>query len=176
MNDAWLAVLTGFLLGFLMQKARVLRFDRQVGALLFRDMSVFKFMLSAILIGGTGLQMLADAHVIRLAYEPLNAGGVLIGGLLFGTGWAVAGYSPGTEWGALAEGRWSAFCVTAGLLAGAMLYAESYPIFKVTVLSWKDFGPLSLPKLLKGTSPWMCLAWLWGGGMVAFVWCEFKHV
>ena len=45
-----LGLITGILFGFLLQKGRVLRFDKQVGAMLFKDMTIFKFMLSAILV------------------------------------------------------------------------------------------------------------------------------
>ncbi len=175
MNEPFLGLLTGFLLGFLMQKGGVLRFDRQIGLLMFRDMTVLKFMLTAILVGSVGLQLMSDAHVIKLTHLPVNVGGLVVGGLLFGIGWAIAGYCPGTEIGALAEGRWMALFVVAGMLVGAALYAEAYPLLKATVLGWKDYGKIDLPHALR-VSPWMCIAGLWGAGIVAFVWCEFKRV
>ena len=47
--------------GFLLQKGRVLRFDKQVGAMLLTDMTIFNFMLSAILVGN-GRDPLALEH------------------------------------------------------------------------------------------------------------------
>ena len=47
--DQILGLITGVAFGFLLQKGRVLRFDKQVGAMLLKDMTIFKFMLSAIL-------------------------------------------------------------------------------------------------------------------------------
>ena len=92
---------------------------------------------------------------------------LVAGGLLFGVGWALAGYCPGTALGALGEGRWSALFVIAGMLVGAALFAEAYPTLKATVLAWKDWGGLGLPKAL-GVSPWRCIAVLWGVGVVTF--------
>ena len=175
MSEQLLGLTAGFLLGFLMQKGGVLRFDRQVDMLMFRDMTFLKFMLSAVLVGSVGLQLMVDAHAIKLSPAALNIGGVVLGGLLFGAGWAIAGYCPGTEIGAVAEGRWTALFVIAGMVVGAALYAEAYPVLKGTVLGWKDFGAVTLPKAL-GVSPWMCIAGLWGAGLVAFVWCEFKKI
>ena len=46
----WLGLLAGFVFGFLLQKGRVLRFDKQVQAMLLKDMTIVKFMFSAILV------------------------------------------------------------------------------------------------------------------------------
>jgi len=40
MNDLLLGGITGMLLGFLLQKGGMLKFDRQIGALLFKDMTI----------------------------------------------------------------------------------------------------------------------------------------
>ena len=175
MNELTLGLLTGFVFGFLLQMGGVLRYDQQVGALLLRDMTIVKFMVSAVLVGSVGLQLLADAHIITFSHKAMNVGGVLFGGLLFGAGWALSGYCPGTAVGAVGEGRWTALFVIAGMLVGAALYAEMYPGLKDSVLAWIDFGKLGLPQVI-GTSPWRCIAVLWGAGIVTFVWCEYKGV
>ena len=46
--DQILGLITVIMFGFLLQKGRVLRFDKQIGAMLLKDMTIFKFMLSAI--------------------------------------------------------------------------------------------------------------------------------
>jgi hypothetical protein len=175
MTEQVLGLATGVLFGFLLQKGGVLRFDRQIGALLFRDMTIVKFMFSAILVGSVGLQLLSEAGLIALSHKAMNVGAVVAGGLLFGGGWAVAGFCPGTAVGALGEGRWHALFVIAGMLLGAALFAEAYPYLKDTVLVWKDYGKLGLPQVLN-VSPWHCIAVLWGAAAVIFVWCEFKRV
>ena len=50
-----LGLITGLAFGFLLQRGRVLRYDKQVAAMLFKDMAIFKFMLSAIVIGMFGI-------------------------------------------------------------------------------------------------------------------------
>lgn len=174
MTEQVLGFLTGALFGFLLQKSGMVRFDRQVGLLLFKDMTVLKFIFSAILVGSVGLQLLADEKIITLVHLPLHAG-VVFGGLLFGVGWALAGFCPTTVLGALGEGRWHAFFVLAGMIFGAGLYAEVYPWFEKTIFAWKDLGKMTLPQVIGG-SPWISIAIMWGAGIVSFVWCSFKRL
>ena len=104
MNTAqWLGLVTGVLFGFLLQKGRVLRFDKQVGAMLLTDMTIFKFMLSAILVGMVGILWLSNMEIITLSHKSMNVGAVVIGGALFGAGWAIMGFFapalPSARWG-----------------------------------------------------------------------------
>ena len=171
--DQLLGLITGVLFGFLLQKGRVLRFDKQIGALLLKDMTILKFMLSAILVGMVGITLLSNAGMITLSHKPMNLGGVVLGGALFGAGWAVMGFCPGTSVGALGEGRWHALFAILGMLAGAALYSELYPFFKSTVLAWKNFGKIGLSEAI-GISPWVLIALFWAGTISLFFWFEEK--
>ncbi len=92
--DQILGLVTGVVFGFLMQKGRVIRFEKQVGALLIKDMTIFKFMLSSILVGMVGIFILSDMGIITFSHKPMNVGAVVIGAILFGIGWAVMGFCP----------------------------------------------------------------------------------
>lgn len=152
--DQTLGLLTGIGFGFLLQRGRVLRFGKQVGAMLFKDMTIFKFMLSAIIVGMFGILVLSDQGIITQSHKPMNMGAIMVGGALFGIGWAIMGFCPGTAVGAVGEGRWHAVFGIVGMLIGAAVYAQLYPFFKATVLSWADFGKISVPQAL-GVSPWI---------------------
>lgn len=171
----WLGLVTGILFGFLLQKGRVLRFDKQIGAMLLKDMTIFKFMLSAILVGMVGILMLSNLEIITLSHKPMNVGAVLLGGALFGAGWAIMGFCPGTSLGALGEGRWHAVFAIIGMVVGAAFYAELYPFLKSTVLTWKDFGKLGLPEAL-GISQWIIVPIFWVGIIILFFWFEKKKL
>ena len=171
----WLGLVTGVLFGFLLQKGRVLRFDKQIGAMLLKDMTIFKFMLSAILVGMVGILLLSNLGVITLSHKPMNVGAILFGGALFGAGWAVMGFCPGTSLGALGEGRWHAVFAIIGMVVGAAFYAELYPLFKVTILAWKDFGKLGLPEALD-ISQWVIVSIFWLGVIALFFWFEKKKL
>jgi len=100
-----LGLATGILFGVLLQKAEVLRFEKQVGFLLLKDMTIIKFMLSAIIVGMVGINVLAGFGLISLKIKGALVVAQLLGGLIFGIGWAIAGYCPGTAVGAFGEGR-----------------------------------------------------------------------
>ncbi|MEY4481614.1 MAG: hypothetical protein RIQ84_776 [Pseudomonadota bacterium] len=168
-----LGLVTGLAFGFLLQKGRVLRYDKQVAAMLFQDMTILKFMLSAIIVGMFGILALSDLEVIKLSHKAMNVGAIVIGGALFGIGWAVMGFCPGTSVGALGEGRWHAIFGVAGMIAGAAIYAELFPFFKSTVLSWSDFGKIGLADAL-GINHWIIAIIFTVITLVMFRWFEKK--
>lgn len=152
--DLVLGLITGLAFGFLLQKGRVLRYEKQVGAMLFKDMTIFKFMLSAIIVGMFGILAMADMGIITLSHKAMNVGGVVVGGALFGIGWAIMGFCPGTAVGAIGEGRWHAIFALIGMMLGAAIYAEIFPAVNDTILSWANFGKISLPEVL-GVNQWI---------------------
>ena len=152
-----LGLLTGVIFGFLLQKGGVLRFEKQVGFLLFRDMTIIKFMFSAILVGTIGIYLCNDMGLIDLKIKSLSIGAQVIGGIVFGVGWAILGYCPGTAGGALAEGRWHAGWGILGMISGAAVYAELYPSLNKTVLTWGSFGKKTIPEVV-GLNHWIVVA------------------
>jgi uncharacterized membrane protein YedE/YeeE len=166
-TEHWLGLITGILFGFLLQQGRILRYEKQVGAMLLRDMTIFKFMLSAVVVGMIGITLLGEIGQISYGHKTLNLGGLLLGGAVFGVGWALTGFCPGTAVGAVSEGRWHALFAIGGMLIGAALFAEIYPFLQSTVLAWKDLGKISLPQLL-GISPWVVVALFAGVSFGAF--------
>lgn len=164
---------TGIAFGFLLQKGRVLRYDKQLGALRLLDMTIVKFMFSTILVGMIGIYLLHDLGLISLKLKATVLGANIIGGLIFGVGWGLVGYCPGTSLGALGEGRIDAFWGILGMLFGAAVYAELYPQMKATVLTWGNFGKITLPQLL-GVNHWLIVVVMVILALVMFRWFEKK--
>jgi len=166
-------LITGIIFGFLLQKGRVIRYDKQLGALRLIDMTIVKFMLSTILVAMVGTYLLKDLGLVKLSIKPTILGSVILGGLIFGIGWGFLGYCPGTSAGALGEGRYDAIWGILGMLAGAALYAETYPGMKKTVLTWGDLGKITFPQVL-GVNHWIIIAIIVIGGLLLFRWFEKK--
>jgi len=164
-------LITGILFGYLLQKGEVLRYDRQLGALRLMDMTIVKFMLSSILVGMVGVYLLKDLGLAALAVKPTVLGGNILGGLIFGLGWALLGYCPGTSVGALGEGRWDAVWGVAGMLTGTALFAEAYDSLEKTVLTRGNYGKITLPELL-GVDHWFIIPLFIIAALILFRWFE----
>ena len=147
-------LLSGIIFGIFLQKAQVLRYDKQIGAMRFIDMTIFKFMLSSIIVSAIGLYLLKDLGLIKLSVKGTSIGAQLVGGSLFGVGWGLLGYCPGTAVGAVGEGRLDALWGILGMLLGAALYAETYPFMKAKIIPLGNYGKLTLPQAL-GVSHWL---------------------
>lgn len=173
MNDLLYGLITGLLFGFLLQKGRVLRYDKQLGGLLLKDMTIVKFMLSSILVAMVGTHLLVNIGVIRLSIKATILGANIGGGIIFGLGWGMLGYCPGTSAGALGEGRWDALFGISGMLLGAALYAEAFPGLKDTVLTWGNLGEITLPQVL-GVNHWLVIIPLSVLILLLFRWFEKK--
>lgn len=173
MSQLMYGLITGFLFGFLLQKGRVLRFEKQINALLFKDLTIIKFMLSSVAVAMAGTYLLVDLELAKLSIKATVLGANIIGGLLFGLGWGVLGYCPGTSIGAVAEGRWDALWGVLGMLAGAALYAEAFPAMKTTILTWGNMGKVTLPQLL-GINHWFVIVPFVIGTLFLFRWIEKK--
>ena len=173
MNTLIYGLLTGILFGFLLQRGQVLRYDRQLGALRLLDMTIVKFMMSSILVAMVGVYFLYDLGLVKLSLKPTELGGNIIGGLLFGVGWGLFGYCPGTAMGAVGEGRWGALWGILGMLAGAALFAEAFPVLKGTVLTWGNLGKITLPQVL-GVNHWPVIVVFVISTLGLFYWFEKK--
>lgn len=168
-----IGLITGIIFGFLLQKGEVLRFERQVGFMLLKDMTIIKFMLTAVVVGMVGIYTCHSLGLIALSIKATNVAAIIIGGLLFGIGWAIAGFCPGTSVGALAEGRIHAIWAILGMLVGAAFYAEAYPALKTTVFNWGAYGKITIPQVL-GISAWPVILVFAVVGVGFFIWAEKK--
>jgi len=173
MNELLTGGITGILFGFFMQKAQVIRYDRQLAALRLQDMTIVKFMLTTILVAMVGIYLLLDLGLVKLSVKPLVLGGNVLGGLIFGIGWGIVGYCPGTAMGALGEGRYDSIFALLGMILGAGLYAETFPLMKATVLTWGNSGKITLPSVL-GINHWIVIVVLIAAFIGLFRWFEKK--
>jgi len=140
----------GIVFGFLLQKGGATKYDVIIGQLLLTDFTVLKIMLSAVLTGMIGVYAMKSLGWVQLNPKSGSAGMNIIGGLIFGVGFAVLGYCPGTIAGAIGNGYLDATVAgLAGILIGAGLFAALYPRLSQGILKKGDFGDLTLPQLFK---------------------------
>ena len=142
-----LALVLGLGFGVALERAGFGSARKLTAVFYLYDMAVVKVMFSAVVTTLGGLFLLSAAGQLDLAslyLEPTNYWAQLLGGLLFGAGFVVGGYCPGTSLAAMATGRKDAMVFALGMLAGVWAYAEFTPQlddwYKATAV-----GELTLP-------------------------------
>lgn len=134
--------------GFLLQKGGATKYDVIVGQLLLTDFTVIRIMLSAVLTGMIGIYAMKTLGWVELSPKSGSAGMNVIGGLIFGVGFAVLGYCPGTIAGAVGNGYLDALVGgLSGITIGSGLFAALYPRLSQGILKKGDFGDLTWPRL-----------------------------
>lgn len=142
------AILGGLAFGFLLQEGGVAKYNVLVGQLLLQDFTVVKIMLTGIVVGMVGIFTLNRFAKVNLHLQPTRLGAQAIGGLVFGAGFALIAYCPGTGAAALGQGSWDVVFGMAGLIAGSYLYAELSGWLKKSVEKWGEKGKVTLLDLL----------------------------
>ena len=139
----------GVAFGFCLQKGGVTTYQVIMDQLLLRDFTVVKVMLSAAIVGMVGAYAMRDLGWVSLHPKPGSWSMNVIGGLVFGVGFGVLGYCPGTAMGAAGQGSLDALCGgVVGITLGAGLFAAVYPRLKRHLLDKGDFGAATFPSLL----------------------------
>ena len=149
-----LATLVGVLFGFWLERAGFGSSRKLTAIFYLRDFAVLRVMFTAIVVAALGLCVLASQGLIDESslYAPdslLLAQAV--GGLLFGAGFVVGGWCPGTAAVGLASGKVDALVFLLGAGLGSIAYAALWPV--VAPLSAVGAcGVMGLPGVL-GLSP-----------------------
>lgn len=159
--------ITGILFGAFLQQAQVLRFEKQIGALRLMDMTIVKFMFTTIVVGSIGIHVLMDMGVVHFSPRGLSLGAQIIGGILFGIGWGIVGFCPGTSIGALGEGRWHVIWPVLGMLIGGFIFALLYPFVQAYIEPLGNFGRISVATML-GINHWIVIIVLAVGAFFLF--------
>jgi len=102
---------------------------------MFRFQSAYMYLVigSAVVVGAISVFLIKRTHArtidrqeIEIKSKKLNKGTV-IGGIMFGLGWAVTGACPGPIYAQIGSGTWLAFVTLGAALVGSYLYALAQP-------------------------------------------------
>lgn len=126
-------LLIGVYLGILFIKSEVASWERIHRMFLFQEPHMYLIITLAI-----GVAMLSMFFIKRwdikslegksIQYEPKPFHtGVVVGGMLFGAGWAITGACPGPIYAQVGAGEWMALFTFAGAMLGTFCYAALKP-------------------------------------------------
>ena len=160
--DLAIALALGIGFGFVLERAGFGSARKLTAVFYLYDMAVVKVMFSAVVTTMVGLFALSAIGLLDLSQlyvEPTNLVAQLVGGLLFGAGFLIGGYCPGTSMAAIATGRKDGMVFALGMLAGVYAYAEFTPQlddwYKETAI-----GELTMPSLTGIGMGWWTLAFI----------------
>jgi len=177
-----IALALGLGFGFALERAGFGSARKLTAVFYLYDMAVVKVMFSAVVTTLAGLYLLSAGGVLDLSQlyiEPTNMTAQIVGGLLFGAGFVVGGYCPGTSMAAIATGRKDGMVFALGMLAGVLAYAEFtpgiYDWYKATAL-----GELTLPSVTGVAMGWWVLVFIavlaFGAWGMARLEQRYKHL
>ena len=145
-----IGLMVGIAFGFLLQKGGVTDYNVITGQLLLTDFTVLKVMLSAVIVGMAGFHILRHFGYVNSRAPEGTLGANVIGGLIFGAGFALLGYCPGTVAGAVGTGALDAlFGGVVGLLIGSGIFVEIFPKLNAGILNRGPFPVVTVPEFLK---------------------------
>ena len=139
------SIVFGVIFGVLLHRGGVANYNVIVNQFRFRDFTVLKIMMTAIIVGGLGVLALNSAGLANYHIKAANMLGVVLGAAIFGVGMVVYGYCPGTAIAAAASGSLHALFGLVGLLVGGTLYAFSFPWISAHILPVGALGKVRLP-------------------------------
>ncbi len=93
MTNILITLFIGLIFGLLLNKAGLTKYNKIVNVFRFTDLTVLKFMMTALVVASTGLYILKSLGVLTFPNIPgTYIVGNMLGGLIFGVGMALAGY------------------------------------------------------------------------------------
>ncbi len=127
------ALFIGIAFGFFLERAGLGSAKKLAAQFYGTDMTVFKMMFTAIITAMIGLFWFNQFGWLNLELvylTPTFVAPQIIGGLVFGVGFIVGGYCPGTSCVAGATGSLDGWMNVLGMLSGILVFGELYPLLE----------------------------------------------
>ena len=126
-------LLVGIYFGIVLTKSEVVCWQRVHDMFLFKEPFMYLIigtgvavaMISMLIIKTFGVKTI-EGKPIKYEPKPYHTG-VILGGMIFGAGWAITGACPGPIYAQIGGGAWMAWFTLAGAMAGMFLYAWLKP-------------------------------------------------
>ena len=153
----------------MLQKGKLGRYATIVNVFRFTDLTVLKFLVSALMVAMLGIQSLISLGLAdSVPIAPTYMLGNLIGGLVFGVGMALVGFCPGTVAAGAGEGRLDNLIPgSLGLYTGAVVFGATYPKVFPAIASVANLGSVTVMRVWK-VDAWLIVALVWEASLLLF--------
>ena len=136
-------LLVGIAMGALIQRVGASSPRMILASLRLKDLTVIKFMATTIGVATIVTYLLNLGMPMHLDVKPTYVLGVAVGGLIFGAGFALSGYCPGTCVVGIAEGRRDGFVALLGGVVGAVLFTLVYRVIEAPLIKPLSYGRIT---------------------------------
>ena len=143
-----LGLLTGIAFGGILQRVGASSYEMIVNMLRLKDLTIMKFLFLAVAVGSVGIYSVEVLGTAHIGIAPLYLVGIAVGGVIFGAGWALAGYCPGTALVAMAEGKADAAITVLGGLAGAVTLSLTWDWIQPALLEPLNYGSKTIAGII----------------------------
>lgn len=145
-----LSILIGVAMGFFIQRVRASSPAMITKNLRLENLSVIKFMALTMAVGMVVVYSISlfAPQILHLDVKPTYVVGVLLGGLVFGVGFGVGGYCPGTSVVGIGEGRKDAIVAVGGGVVGAVVFTLVYTTLIDPIVKMANYGKITLADVL----------------------------
>ena len=147
MTNIWLGLFSGIAFGFVIQRIGATDAHRMARSHLMLDADIPRFMLLTVALSAVGLFGLQAVGVGRIQPLPTSIVATGLAAIIFGIGWGLSGYCPGTIWAAAGEGRMDAVFALLGGLAGTALFAQLHETLIPLLYDPTNVGQITLTDL-----------------------------
>jgi uncharacterized membrane protein YedE/YeeE len=157
-----IALVLGLGFGFALERAGFGSARKLTAVFYLYDMAVVKVMFTAVVATLIGLAVMSGAGLFDLSevyLEPTNWTAQIVGGAVFGAGFVLGGYCPGTSLAALATGRKDGMLFALGMVAGVWAYAEFTPGLDIWYKATSS-GVITLPEATGIAMGWWVLVFV----------------
>jgi hypothetical protein len=148
--DMLIALVIGIGFGFALEQAGFSSSRKLVGMFYGYDTTVIKVFFTAAIVALVGSQLLSYFGLLDLNKVFVNefyVKSAIIGGIVMGAGFILGGFCPGTGLSAMSIGKIDAIFFFLGGLAGAFVFAETWPLIQdLAMSSYK--GPVRINEVL----------------------------
>lgn len=126
-------LLVGVYFGIVLTKSEVARWQRVHDMFLFNEPQMYLIIGTGVIVAGVAILVMKNLKAKSLQGKPFQYEpkpfhiGVVLGGMIFGAGWAITGACPGPIYAQIGGGAWMALFTFAGAITGMFFYAWLKP-------------------------------------------------
>lgn len=167
MEKVLLGLIAGIAFGFVIQRVGATNSDKMAKAHLMIEPQIPQFMLLAVIFAAIGVFGLKLAGIGRFLPLPTSIVATGLAAILFGIGWGMTGYCPGTCWAAAGEGRGDAIFALLGGFVGTAVFANFHEALIPALYLPTNLGQLTLDGLFNSAAAGLVfLVVVFAGGVV----------